>query len=236
MRVVVRPRDTGAGGARVSTCGIVLAAGAGTRFGGPKALARTADGTPWVARAVRTLADAGCDPVLVVLGAARDEAAALVPADAVIVDAPDWADGLSASVRAGLTAAEATAATAALVIPVDVPDLEASTCIRLLAAAAPDSTRARATAAPHSTSALAPAAPHATRALAHATYAGEPGHPALIGRDHWAAIRDTAHGDRGAGPYLRAHGATPVECGDLWHGGDVDHAPAGERPSAVTRG
>ena len=29
-------------------------------------------------------------------------------------------------------------------------------------------------------------------------------------------------GDTGAGPYLARHGATPVECGDLWSGEDRD--------------
>ena len=47
----------------------MLAAGAGARFGGPKALAREPDGTPWVVLAVRMLKDAGCDLVLVALGA-----------------------------------------------------------------------------------------------------------------------------------------------------------------------
>ncbi|PZU46977.1 MAG: hypothetical protein DI566_06570 [Microbacterium sp.] len=186
----------------MTVCGIVLAAGAGTRFGGPKALARAADGTPWIDRAAQTLAAAGCTPVLIVLGAARDEAAPLVPPGAVIVDAVDWAGGLSASVRAALAAAAETDADAALMIPVDVPDLPASACLRVLEAA--------------------DAAPVATAALAQATYDGAPGHPALIGRAHWPAVSAAVTGDRGAGPYLRAHGALEIECGDLWHGRDVD--------------
>lgn len=35
--------------------GVVLAAGAGTRFGGPKALATHPDGTPWLATAILSL-------------------------------------------------------------------------------------------------------------------------------------------------------------------------------------
>ncbi|MGB4778801.1 nucleotidyltransferase family protein, partial [Microbacterium sp.] len=110
----------------LGVCGIVLAAGAGTRYGGPKALARDDDGIPWVVRAVTTLREAGCAPVIVCLGAARAQAASLVPAEATIVEVPEWAEGLSASVRAGLRAAAACDATAALVIPVDVPGLPAS--------------------------------------------------------------------------------------------------------------
>ena len=181
----------------MTVCGIVLAAGAGTRYGGPKALARDTDGTPWVARAVDTLVAAGCAPVIVVLGARRDAAAALVPRMARIVAAPEWAEGLSASVRAGLAAASATSATAALIVPVDLPDLTASACARVMASPTADTLR-------------------------QAVYDGEIGHPALIGRDHWETLAAQVSGDRGAGAYLRAHGATPVECGDLWHGRDID--------------
>ncbi|WP_316296356.1 NTP transferase domain-containing protein, partial [Clavibacter michiganensis] len=68
--------DDGRPSARIA--GVVLAAGAGTRYGGPKALATHPDGTPWLATAIRALADAGCSPVLVVLGARADEAEALL--------------------------------------------------------------------------------------------------------------------------------------------------------------
>ncbi len=185
----------------MTTCGIVLAAGAGTRFGGPKGLARAGDGTPWVATAVRTLRDAGCDPVIVVVGAAADAVAALVPAGAVVAPAEDWSDGLSASVRAGLSAAAETPAEAALIVPVDVPDLTASACRRVMAGAGRASLR-------------------------RARYEGAPGHPVLIGRDHWYRVAAELTGDRGAGAYLRDHVADAVECADLWHGQDVDHRAA----------
>ena len=184
----------------MSVVGIVLAAGAGTRYGHPKALATDADGRGWIARAVETLTDAGCAPVLVVLGARHDEATALVPAAATIVVAADWSEGLSASVRAGLAVAAETAATAALMVPVDVPELPASACIRVSADASAETLR-------------------------QAAYGGEVGHPALIGRAHWSALAAELAGDRGAGGYLRAHGAALVECGDLWHGRDVDAPP-----------
>ncbi|QRY39747.1 nucleotidyltransferase family protein [Microbacterium hominis] len=184
----------------MTVCAIVLAAGAGTRFGGPKALARDAAGEPWLARAVRTLRSAGCDPVLVVLGAAADDAAVHVPREAVVVRAPRWREGLSASVRASLDAAAGTAAVAALLVPVDVPELPASACRRVMRDAGPSSLR-------------------------RARYAGAPGHPVLIGRDHWGPLGASLRADRGAGGYLRAHGAEAVECADLWHGRDVDRRP-----------
>ncbi|WP_254058196.1 nucleotidyltransferase family protein, partial [Clavibacter michiganensis] len=102
--------DDGRPSARIA--GVVLAAGAGTRYGGPKALATHPDGTPWLATAIRALADAGCSPVLVVLGARADEAEALLTtlpesAHALVVRADDWALGMSASLRAALRAAAA---------------------------------------------------------------------------------------------------------------------------------
>ncbi|MFB3978226.1 nucleotidyltransferase family protein [Microbacterium proteolyticum] len=177
--------------------GLVLAAGAGRRFGGPKALARDRDGVPWIHRAVRALRDGGCDPVVVVLGAAADEAAPLVPAGASVTLAASWSDGVSASLRAGLAAVASTAAPAVVVVPVDTPELPAAAVARLV-------DRARSV------------------ALAYATYAGAPGHPALLGREHWDALTGAVRGDVGAGPYLRAHRAEAVECGDLWSGADRD--------------
>ncbi|MCV7068588.1 NTP transferase domain-containing protein, partial [Mycolicibacterium farcinogenes] len=77
--------------------GVVLAAGAGRRFGMPKVLAE--DGA-WLKQAVTALRDGGCDEVIVVLGAAVVD----VPEPARAVVAERWADGMSASVRTGLAA------------------------------------------------------------------------------------------------------------------------------------
>jgi len=183
----------------------VLAAGAGTRFGGPKALAREPDGTPWVALAVRMLRDAGCDRVVVALGAAAEEASALVPADAQIVAVDKWRDGLSASLRAGVAAASALGADAVLVTPVDTPAAPTDAARRVIEHALADT----------------PAA----RALGRAVYSGRPGHPVLIGSAHWPALRETLHGDTGAGAFLSAHAALAIECGDLWSGADIDRRP-----------
>ena len=69
-------------------------------------------------------------------------------------------------------------------------------------------------------------------ALVRATYDGAPGHPVLIGRDHWAGVAATARGDQGARDYL-APTPTRCECGDLATGRDVDQ-PEDLRPT--TRG
>ncbi len=72
-------------------------------MGTPKALLRAPDGTSWVERAVRALRDGGCAEVTVVLGAELPRTAPLLTGlDARIVAAADWAEGLGASLRAGL--------------------------------------------------------------------------------------------------------------------------------------
>jgi len=213
----------GDAGLRARIAGVVLAAGAGTRFGGPKALATHPDGTPWLATAVRALADAGCSPVLVVLGAGADAAEAMLAARpeadrAVVVRADGWADGMSASLRAALGAAAAldpppvALAVALAVVPVDVPDLDAATVRRVLDAADVDPTTLR-----------------------QAVFRGRPGHPALIGRDHWPPLAAAVRGDAGARPYLAAHAAQLVEAADLSTGADVDRHP-GASPDPPQRG
>src|ERR1700712_3821027 len=97
-----------------SIAGILLAAGAGTRMGQPKALVRGFDGVPWVVRGARILLAAGCSPGVVVLGARAAEAEALLDAsfsaeDLVIVRAEEWQSGMAASLRAGLAAAATSA-------------------------------------------------------------------------------------------------------------------------------
>ena len=49
--------------------GVLLAAGAGGRHGGPKALRRGEDGLPWVLSTARTLLAGGCGDVVVCVGA-----------------------------------------------------------------------------------------------------------------------------------------------------------------------
>ena len=58
--------------------------------------------------------------------------------------------------------------------------------------------------------------------VCNSLYGAVPGHPVLIGRDHWAGVVATAEGDRGARDYLREHPPLEVECGDLATGRDVD--------------
>jgi len=183
----------------MTTQGLLLAAGAGTRMGRPKALVSDAGGS-WLERGVRVLDDGGCAGVTVVLGARSSEAVAHLDGLGVdLVIAHDWESGMSASLEAGLRGMP-TDADAALVLLVDLPDVTADVVRRVLGTGA------------------------GPGSLARATYDGRPGHPVLLGREHWAAVLSTATGDRGARSYLEKHDHVSVECGDLALGEDVDFA------------
>lgn len=179
-----------------SVAGLLLAAGEGRRMGTPKALLRHTDGTSWVEASRRALLDGGCDQVLVVLGAADDQARALL-GNAPVVVAHDWRSGMGASLAAGLTGLSGSSAEAALVHLVDLPDVGPDVVARLLDRG------------------------HDPGMLTRAVYSGRPGHPVLLGRDHWTAIaaRSGAEGARG---YLATHEVIAVECGDLATGRDRD--------------
>jgi nicotine blue oxidoreductase len=186
----------------VKIAGLLLAAGAGRRMGTPKALVRDPDGVAWVVRAARVLTTSGCSPVVVVVGAAAEAVRAELSGEpAQVVEATNWAEGMGASLRAGLTAlqSEAGQPEAVVVVPVDVPGLTEAVVRRVSAGAGEEM-------------------------LARATYGGMPGHPVVIGRDHWAGVIAVARGDEGARGYLRGRSVVEVECSDLGDGADVDTA------------
>ncbi|MCV7149914.1 nucleotidyltransferase family protein [Mycolicibacterium pyrenivorans] len=175
-----------------SVSGVLLAAGAGTRYGMPKVLA---DGGEWLRRGVAALRDGGCGDVVVVLGAAVVD----VPSPARAVVAEEWAQGVSASVRAGLLALRDDAEFAVLTT-VDTPDVGAAAVARVLAAARASES-----------------------GLARARYGERPGHPVVIARRHWPQVLDALTGDEGAGPFLRVRDdVVVVDCADLGSGLDVD--------------
>ena len=182
----------------MSVEGLLLAAGAGSRMGRPKALMRDDDGTSWLRRSVAALQDGGCSNVVVVLGAMADDARLLLDGLRVSVAvAEEWEQGIAASLRSGLSSLD-TQADAAMVSLVDLPDVDAAVVRRVLL--------------------------HATgpEVLARATYSGRPGHPVLLGRDHWAGVIGEVTGDEGAKGYLAGRRPTLIECGDLADGHDVD--------------
>lgn len=116
----------------MSVAGLVLAAGAGTRYGQPKAPV-VIDGERLVDRAVRNLRDGGCDPVVVVLGAWVGEVSG---ADILVNDA--WPEGMGSSLRVGLQSlTDTTDADAVIVTLVDLPGLTPEAVRRLVDCAAP---------------------------------------------------------------------------------------------------
>ncbi len=177
-----------------SVAGLLLAAGGGRRFGMPKALVPYGAGL-LVDHAAATLVDAGCEPVITVLGAAADDVRSRTTLPGIVIDNPDWVDGMGSSLRVGLEALGDS--DAVIVLTVDTPGITAEAIRRLIAMAAPG-------------------------ALARATYDGVPGHPVLIGRDHWRGVAEAADGDTGARPYLARNHVTDVPCADIADGADAD--------------
>jgi CTP:molybdopterin cytidylyltransferase MocA len=166
-----------------------------------KALVDDPGGGSFVERGVRVLRAGGCSPVVVVVGAQAERATALATAAGadLVVEASDWAIGQSASLRRGIEALETSGAELACVLLVDLPDVGADVVAQVLAAVG-----------------------DGPATLARAAYQGVPGHPVVIGRDHWSAIRDEVTGDSGARDYLAAHPHATVEVGHLASGRDAD--------------
>lgn len=160
----------------MTVAGLLLAAGEDRRMGRPKALVEV-DGEPLLLRAVRLLREGGCDEVVVVVGARADDVAALVPGLAV-VRCDGWAEGMGASLRAGLEALEAGPHEACVVALVDQPLLGPQAVARLVASGGLASV---------------------------ATYDGRPRNPVLLSRAVWPEVAASAVGDEGARGWLRAH-------------------------------
>ncbi|CAL9388958.1 NTP transferase domain-containing protein [Streptomyces sp. NPDC090994] len=181
--------------------GLLLAAGGGRRLGGrPKALLEHR-GRPLAEHAVLALRAGGCARVHVVLGARAETVRARAALDGcVLVDNPDWEQGMGGSLRAGLDSLAGTGARAALVCLVDQPGIGAEALARVRAAFRDETS------------------------LVSAAYDGVRGHPVLLGAAHWAGITATATGDRGARAYLKAHARelTLVECADVARPYDID--------------
>jgi molybdenum cofactor cytidylyltransferase len=173
---------------------VVLAAGGSTRFGSPKQLAEL-DGRPLLDHALDSVRDApGIDRIIVVVGAAADEIRDGVDlAGAEVVEAPNWEEGISASLRAGVRAA--ADADHAVIVLGDQPLLSPAAITRTLAGAGEGCSRA--------------------------TYGGRPGHPVVIAAPLFAEV-SRLRGDDGARDLLAAHGIAEVECGDLGDAPDVD--------------
>lgn len=186
---------------------LILAAGAGTRMGGPKALLEFR-GRLLIERAIDAARAGGCGQVVAVLGAAAEQVRQRADLrGARVVVNQGWNEGVGSSLRAGLGAlgsefddAQVVPIDAALVLLVDQPMVGADAVHAVLAAW------------------------RGGARLAAASYAGQRGHPVLLGREHWAAAERCAVGDVGARAFLAANAAqlVLVPCDALADPRDLD--------------
>ena len=160
---------------------VVLAAGAGSRFGGGKLLAWLA-GRPVLQHVLDRLAEADLGEVVVVLGDDGDAVEQAIDwRRERRVRNPDPGRGLSSSLRIGIDALD-DAFEGALIVLGDQPLISAATIRALLAAPPGDA-----------------------RPIVVPAYAGDGGrNPVLLGRDAFDLVAE-ATGDRGLGPVIAAH-------------------------------
>jgi molybdenum cofactor cytidylyltransferase len=179
---------------------VILAAGASTRFGSPKALAEL-DGRPILEHVLDAVREAGIDDVVVVLGHSADEIEDGIEwLDERIVRNPDPRD-LSSSLQIGLDAmADAEPAVqAALLVLGDQPRTRPAVIRALIAAAR--------------TSTLSVMAPN---------YAdGGGANPILLRREAFDLVDETS-GDRGLGPVLEARPELVLEVPVAGTNPDID--------------
>ena len=190
MNVPCRAEGAGSG-----IGGLVLAAGAGTRFGGRKQLAEL-DGRPLLEHAVRAMTATPVGRVVVVLGALVEEVTATVDLHgAETCTCERWDEGLATSLACGL--AELADCEAVVVTLGDQPRMSPDAIRRVIGARDGDAAAVR------------------------ATYLGTPGHPVLLERELFESFRNVS-GDHGARNILLSVPVRDVPCDDLGGGEDVD--------------
>jgi CTP:molybdopterin cytidylyltransferase MocA len=179
-----------------SPAGLILAAGAGRRFGGTKQLADLR-GRPLLEHPIDAmLAVPMLDPVLVVLGHAADEILTRVDfGEAEVVVCEDWARGQAFSLRRGVAAlpdADAVAVTLG-----DQPFITPQVIAGALDQLGPRYDAVR------------------------VTYDGAPGHPVVLGRRVLDAVNEL-DGDTGARELLARFRVRTWEAGHLCSAADID--------------
>ncbi|MEX2199789.1 MAG: molybdopterin-binding/glycosyltransferase family 2 protein [Dongiaceae bacterium] len=154
---------------------IILAAGRSTRMGGANKLLAELNGKPLLLHAVDAALASRARPVVVVAGNEADRVRAALAGRAVdLVDNPDFASGLSASLASGLRALPEDVDGAAVLLG-DMPRIGPATIDRLIAAFNPTE----------------------GRAICVPTFGGKRGNPVLWARRFFAEIEALA-GDVGA--------------------------------------
>ena len=161
---------------------VVLAAGRSRRMGTVNKLLIGVDGKPMVRHAVDAALAAGLAPVVVITGHERDKVAtALTGLPVTLVHNPDYAEGLSTSLRAGLSALPSEAE-GTLICLADMPRVTAAELKRLVSAFDP----------------------REGRAIIVPTRRGKRGNPVLWARQFFAEMRAVA-GDVGARHLIGAY-------------------------------
>lgn len=178
----------------MSNAGLILAAGAGTRFGGTKQLAALR-GRPLLEHAIEAMLGAGLDRVVVVLGHEAERIRSSVSfGSAEVVIASGWASGQAASLRAGVRAV--FDASAVVITLGDQPFITSS-----VIAASLDELPGH----------------DAVRAF----YDGKPGHPVVFGRPVMEAI-GSLEGDVGAREVLADFNVRRWDASSLASALDID--------------
>jgi molybdenum cofactor cytidylyltransferase len=140
MEIVTRPQpreDAIAADKPRKVAAILLAAGRGTRMGGPNKLLEEIRGKAIVRKAAEAAAASKANPVIVVTGhEAERVAASLKGLEALRIHNPDYAAGLSTSLKAGIQSLPQDA-DAAVVVLGDMPDVSAALIDKLVAALDP---------------------------------------------------------------------------------------------------
>ena len=118
----------------MTTLAAILAAGDGSRFGGPK-LRVDLRGRPLVLWALEAALAAGLDETVVITGG--QDLGDLVPAGVTALDNPDWADGQATSVQVAVRHAEARGHDAVVIGLGDSPMVPAAAWRAVAAVEAP---------------------------------------------------------------------------------------------------
>jgi molybdenum cofactor cytidylyltransferase len=173
---------------------VVLAAGAGSRFGGLKQL-HLIQGRPMLEHVLAAVAAAPADDRVLVIGSQADQVlAAVEPHGVRAVRCQRWSEGQAVSLRAGLDALCADVV-AAIVVLGDGPGLDARAIER-----------------------MADAHRGAPASVLYADYGQGRSHPVVLPRVIWDELAPT--GERPAAGLA----AQAVDCRDLPAPGDVDRA------------
>ena len=176
---------------------VVLAAGLGTRYGGPtpKPLLQLG-GRPLLAYALDAAQQSGLAPIVVV--ASDESVTAAMPSGVLVVrnEAPER--GIASSLQCGLRGLVGAPDIDGAVVGLADQPLVGAGAYRRVGAAYAEGAR-----------------------LAFATYGGERGNPVLLAREHWDEAL-TLTGDEGARVLFRRHPAVAVPCDGTGSPADID--------------